>query len=538
MKKNNSIDGFIPRRSVQPEPRATVMPARRQVSRENVRSVSELNQGSIRRSDAEQSPHFRTKSAQSQTYTAPRLRYGSKRIANDSSGINLKPKKSRKKKIILLFLVVLVIVVAMAAWFILSKVDKISNNVLTGGLAGLFNNKPLKKDEQGRTNLLVFGTDSRKPGDSDYQSRPPLTDSLMMISYDHNSQKVSMISVPRDLWVRLEKPCSVGYQSKINAVYYCGLENSNQDFAEATQVLARQMKQVLGFEAQYYVNMNFQAVIDLVDAVGGVEIEIDSPDPRGIYDPNSGNIKFANGPTGLMNGQTTLHLIRARNAEGGYGLSRSNYDREDNQRKVVMALVKKLTSNGTLSDPGKILKVIDAVGDNIKTNIATDELRSVVGMFSKIASQMQSSAMISISLVSATKTDNISGQSVVVPKGGAGNYQSIHQYISEQIKSATPKHEESTITILNGGEINGGAKLLADALDADFIVVEKVGNADRLIDEIGIIYLKRGLDKPKTMEYLKQKTGFRVADDQDYFAKYQSDVVIVLGRKFNKNSLK
>lgn len=259
---------------------------------------------------------------------------------------SLKPKKIKKRLILRMIILLIVICMGLIGYRYVSRLMKAANVIGGGNIIDIFKKEPLKQDQQGRTNFLLFGTESNDVNSE--HGGPLLTDSLMVVSYNNNTKQASMISIPRDLWIKHEKTCFVGNYSKINTVYQCGSDSGKNQKAGA-ETLVRKISQVLGLDIQYYAHIQFQAVIKLVDAVGGVEVMIESPDPRGIYDPNfdwqcnykCNLVKYKNGPSGLMNGQKALALMRARNAQGGYGLPNSNFDREDNQRKVLIALAKK-----------------------------------------------------------------------------------------------------------------------------------------------------------------------------------------------------
>ncbi|MDO4870895.1 MAG: LCP family protein [Candidatus Saccharibacteria bacterium] len=455
-------------------------------------------------------------------------------------------KFSFNKKIVkLIALATVLILMGTAVYYFVNIAGKAANvisNVLEGDASGLLKADPLKQDNQKRTNILIFGTESEDINSQ--HGGPLLTDSIMVASYNNETHQTSMISIPRDLWVRLEKSCVVGYSAKINTVYQCGSDNAKDEKAGA-DALGRKITEITGLDIHYYVHINFASVVSLVNAIGGVEVIIESPDPRGIYDINSdvrcGNktchmVKYPNGPTGLMDGQHALALIRARNAAGGYGLPRSNYDREDNQRKVMAALAKRMMDNGTLLDLNKLIAILDVVGGNIRTNFGTNEMRSAVVAAKEMSSQMSNQTMKSISLVDVTKTGDINGQSVVIPISGDGNYSSIREYIKKQMSMEPFMDEDPTVTILNGSGQTGLAQKVADYAREKNITVSQIGNApDELVNK-GYIYIKAGVEKPQSLEYLKNLFGLQTdVANQAKYGNYSSDFVIVLGKEFVLN---
>ncbi len=434
------------------------------------------------------------------------------------------PKKRRR--IIRWVILVAVIVIGVVIFNYLSRASKILNVIGGGNIIDMLKTDPLKTDEQGRTNFLIFGTESNNTGSN--HGGPLLTDSLMMVSFDSKTNKTSMISVPRDLWVKLEKTCFVGNRSKINTVYQCGSDNGKDEKAGA-EALGRKMAAITGLEMHYYLHLNFQAVEDVVNAIGGVEIVIESPDPRGIYDISTG-IKYKNGPTGLLDGKAALNLIRARNSEGGYGLSRSNYDREDNQRKMVAAIANKMITEGIFNDFDKMVKIFESLGDNLRTNVTMSEIRSVAATFKTISAQFGDDSMNSISMAEVTKTGNMDGQSVVLPISGFENYSAVKQYIQTKMSDPGIAKEAPTLTVLNGSDTPGLAQKLADALSGQGFKVIAVANAPDKISGKGRVYQKTSLEKPKSLEFIKKQYGFSLeALQANQFASYNSDFIIVAG---------
>ena len=135
--------------------------------------------------------------------------------------------------------------------------------------------------------------------------------------------------------------------STLIVVFYCAYAPNQDEKAGAANLMAK-AGEILGLDIQYYIHADWTALVQAVDAVGGVDVTIESTDPRGIYDSSTG-IKYANGEVAHLNGEKALALARARNHNyGDYGLAGGNYDREKNQQKILAALQQKAMSAGTL----------------------------------------------------------------------------------------------------------------------------------------------------------------------------------------------
>ena len=317
------------------------------------------------------------------------------------------------------------------------------SGIFSGNMLDIVKNEPLKKDQYGRTNVLVFGTSE----DNEGHSGALLADSIMVLSVDQKTKKANMISIPRDLWVDYPNSfCSVGREGKINATYLCALEETKDEAAASLQ-FAGKVSEVIGTEVGYFARVNYTVVRDLVDSLGGVTVTIESDDPRGILDrnfdrncPNGPNtchfVKYENGPA-TLDGEHALALSRARNAKGGYGLSGSNFDREKNQQKILKAVQQKALSTGTLTNPNKVLALVESLGDNINSNLKTSELQTVI----KVAQGLNPDSIKSLDLrkpggglSSLVRIGSYGEQSIVQPVTGLKDYSGIQSFIAQNFK--------------------------------------------------------------------------------------------------------
>lgn len=267
----------------------------------------------------------------------------------------------------------------------------------------------LKEDEKGRSNILVFGTAE----DDEGHSGAMLADSILVVSLDQKTGEGKMFSVPRDLWVEYGMACTVGYQGKINATYMCAKAMNQGDAKAAGAYFANKVGEIFGMEIPYFIGVDFAAVRGVTDALGGIDVDVYSDDPRGLYDINM-KLNLAPGVNHL-NGETALRLARARNSAGGYGLSRSNFDREINQQRIIQAMFKKASNIGFLANVGGVLDLLNSLGENVKTNITMGEVRKVIDVLGNGA------GVESVDSSGFFKTGMIGAASVVVPKAASVN---------------------------------------------------------------------------------------------------------------------
>jgi LCP family protein required for cell wall assembly len=237
-----------------------------------------------------------------------------------------------------------------------------------------------------------------------------------------------MLSIPRDLWVDIP---GYGYQ-KINAAYEDGrADNFSQPgyFSGGMGLLDDVINQDLGLQCQYYALIDYTAFRDAVNAVGGITITINSPDPRGLYDPYA-NLSLPNG-TVTLDGQQALDLARARgDGPGAFGFPQADFDRTQHQRQMLVAVEQKALSLGVLSNPVKIGDLFDAIGNNVQTNFKTDDVQALYGIGRKININNIRSLTLNESggntLIESYITP--AGEDALIPIAGIGNYGAIQAY--------------------------------------------------------------------------------------------------------------
>lgn len=453
------------------------------------------------------------------------------------------PKVAKKRKRPKLRIKYILIALAFLAVFGLGyfglKIFLAGNNIFNGNLFDVFSNKSLKRDSFGRTNILMFGTSEDSPAHIE-EGSGSLTDSIMVISLDQDKKNAVMFSVPRDLWVDYGQACISGYQGKINVVYECAKEGTSVQ--AGAQKLKGIVGEVFGLDIQYYAKVNYSALKDAVNAVGGINVTIDSDDPRGVYDPNFDwqcnfrckMVKWPNGPAQL-DGEHALALARARNAAGGYGLGGGNFDREQYQQKILLAVKEKAVSAGTLANPIAVSGLIDSLGNNIETNFETSELKTLV----ELAGSINKTSIKSISLVDKNEplvtTGSYSGQSIVRPVAGISDFSEIQSYIRLQLSGNTNTGEDATIEVLNGTDLSGIASKKETEFESQGLVITSIGDAPTRSSYGKLQWFDlTGGSKPQTanklMEVLKEpNSGSSLPEG----VQSDADFVIIIGNGAN-----
>lgn len=295
-----------------------------------------------------------------------------------------KPKKRFKwlKVLLLLFLFglltilfVLVVILAMDVKNFSGASQKLFG---TSNVLDMIPPQQLQASSDGTVNFLVAGYSADDPG----HGGATLTDSIMVVSINKNTGKGYMLNIPRDLYVQIPGHGS----AKINEAYQDGQRDGFNEPGYPSGgmgLLTKIVEDVTGQDIPYYFLVNYAAVRDTVNALGGITVTINSPDPRGIYDPGfkpeeGGPLKLPNGPS-TIDGQTALNLTRARGlAPGSYGFPQADFNRSQHQQAVLVGIMNKLSWRAVL-DPRQNKALFDAVANNTQTNLKISE---VIPMFS------------------------------------------------------------------------------------------------------------------------------------------------------------
>ena len=420
-----------------------------------------------------------------------------------------KKKKSKVGRFFKWFFVVLLILVLGAGVYLYFWGDGILKK-LTGGKGdvwsaiGAFTSEtydPLKADENGRTNVLVFGTsgfDKDGSGFSGYEhDGSNLTDSIMVVSLDQDAGDVAIVSLPRDLYAGYT--CTA--TSKINEVYWCNNQYGDNEAAGA-EALQAKIKEILGIDTQYWVHMNWGALVNIVDSIGGVTIKLDED----IDDEWYTGAVYQAGVEYTISGLDALALSRAR-----HGTEYGDFSRAASQQKILIGIKNKVVEKGLgLSEA---LSIINAVGDNLTMNFEMSELKT--GMHLLESFDLDSIRQIPLwdDSTNYMTFGNRDGISYVIPTAGFGVYGPLQAYVSQQLKSNPAEREGSVIIVYNGTGEAGIAAQEQEILAEKGFPVKEVANAPegeyKYTQDVEIYDASEGL-KPETKKALEKYYGLEM----------------------------
>lgn len=457
----------------------------------------------------------------------------------------IKKPMSRRKKILLRGVLPVFLVILAFGGFIgykaVTNVNKVFHGNVFSDVTAAFNSSPLKGEDAGRVNILLAGDSVDDMGHGGAQ----LTDSILILSINTKDHSAFLLSVPRDLWVYVP---GISSWQKINAA------NTAAKFSQAGYPnggmgqLEEIVQNDLGIPIDYYGLMDYGAFKDAVDAVGGVTVTINSPNPRGLYDPYT-NIKLPNGPV-TLDGQEALNLARSRgDGPGAYGFPSSDFDRTMHQRMLFTAVAEKATSLGVLANPVKISDLINTLGNNFQTDMSLQNVLRLVqitkGMnLQNVQSYAYSSTLTGAPASSAILTGYIdpgTGEDALSPTVGIGNYSQMTQYYQTLTSDNPIAKEQPTAVILNGSNTVGLATKEATTLKSQGFTVPSV--ADATAEYPGTMIIDNtNSTKPNSLKALQKlfpgttvtsTTGTAEAREAQ---NYTADFVVILGQNWDNTT--
>lgn len=444
-----------------------------------------------------------------------------------SKSLRLKPK--RKWKLKLTLLIIFIAILGIGGYFVI-KLLGISGSIFGGG-GSIFDiwqpAEKLLQDENGRTNILIFGTEGDGIDTTQYDGGQ-LTDSIMVLSLNQSTKDAYMVSLPRDLYVQHTCPSLGTSAGKLNETYYCNYASLEHDGDEnyAASYFMEKVGEVTGLSVQYFIHLDWTALVSLVDTIGG----IDFTPPVDIYDAPT-SINYDAGVTVHLNGERTLALARAR-----YGLSGGDFDRGINQQRIIQAIVSKVVSMDLLKNPIAAWQIVESLGNN---HLRTNFKYSDVGTAANLSKDFDMNNIISLPLVDydndiyLVKTSNVGGSSVVIPSAGTYDYSGIHDYINKNLTANPVVKEAAIIDVLNGSGVSGQAATEAENL---YNVGFTIGTTYNAPDEdyqkpVYIYQINPGFSE--TVKALKKRYGVDIIQGlPNGMDEVEVDFLIILGPAF------
>jgi polyisoprenyl-teichoic acid--peptidoglycan teichoic acid transferase len=318
--------------------------------------------------------------------------------------------KKKWFKILFFFLLILFFVGGFFMWKTGSVLNKISDGgfikTLVHNIPGI--EKKLEGEEDGRINILLLGIRGvNLPGGGN------LSDTIILFSVKPQENKISMISIPRDLYVTVPETQS---KQKINAVHHYGEEKEE---GKGLEYMKEVVGEVTGLPIHYSGRIDFAGFENLIDAIGGVEINLEKPfeepiqfnkpevcdgDNGGVFTVPTGKYQYKKNEKGKIVAQYPLCTNRNTECGGVFKLpagnqildgekalcyvrsreTSSDFQRARRQQEIIQLVKDKMFSIGTLTDFSKVSKIFDALGNNVKVDMELWEMQRLYEIYKEM----------------------------------------------------------------------------------------------------------------------------------------------------------
>lgn len=325
-----------------------------------------------------------------------------------------------------------------------------------------------------RINILVIGLDV-----ADDETEAARSDSIIVVSVDPSGGPISMLSVPRDLYV----PIATYGENRINTAYFLG---EVKDYPGGGPALLRTtLEQTLGIPIDYYVSVDFDGFRELIDEIGGVSISVETD----IYDPEfpdgNGGTMVISIPAGeyTMDGELALQYARSRHTT-------SDFDRAARQQRLLLAIRDAVLVRESMPSLLTKLPVIyGTLSQSVRTDMSLDDLINLTRLASTLDLKDVQGAVIDSTMTTRYITDE--GWDVLLPipekihpvvqrlftsapaaLSGASAADSVA--VSDQVAA-----EAASVVLVNGSGQAGLAEAAAAYLRAQGVPIRQAVELDR-----------------------------------------------------------
>lgn len=387
---------------------------------------------------------------------------------------------------------------------------------------------PIAWDGNSRVTILLMGLDY----DDTEARRVPRTDTMMVLSMDPQSKTAGIMSIPRDTWVNIP-----GFDyAKINTAYFLG--ESYKLPGGGAGLAVQTVESFLGVPINYYAQIDFDAFTQLIDEIGGVDINVPQKikvsviggytvhGPNGDYTREEKVLK-----PGLqtLDGRTALAYARDRHTDGG------DFDRAARQQQLVQAVRNKVLNLNMLPTLiAKAPQLYSELSSGIHTNLTLSQIIQLAMSASEIPPEnIHYGLMGPDSALNGTSPD---GQAILIPL--MEKFREVRDAtfatggpLASSVVSADSaelvKQEAARISVRNGSTTGGLAETTAAYFQNQGLTIVEVGNDNQTSSS----YVIDITGKPNTISYLAKTLGLTTSQIRSaaYDPNSSVDVIVVLG---------
>lgn len=382
-------------------------------------------------------------------------------------------------------------------------------------------------DGKERLNILLIGADKQGGGHR--------TDTLITVSIDPVTRKVAMFSLPRDtvdvpippgparsLWGRV-------YRQKINSFYLNNYRRADvwpgKESVRGYNGLKATLGELYGLDIKYFIEVDFDGFKAVIDAVGGVTVNVQVPVVDDEYPAGVGRNLRLYIPSGIqhMNGSQALRYARSRNTS-------NDFDRGARQQRILLSIREQ-------ADPQVLIprlpELIEALKRTVKTDIPLDQLPNLLGLAGEVDTKDIRSYVFSPPLYSSAPCGTDRG-CIVVPKVAAIRKAVTNAFTVDPEREARREAlsaEGATVWVLNGtDEANRGTNVAGYLEDQGMQASAPRGKPEGPVpaDTEIVVYNGAEAELAATIAYLEQR--FKVTATLANDPAIRADVVITIGR--------
>ncbi len=442
---------------------------------------------------------------------------------NTKEVLNRIPKKTITISVPLIAMIIIVVTLFAG---IAKAVSSINMSVFFA-IAG----EELEADLQGQTNFLLLGTGGEKHDGGN------LTDSIIVASLDIDKQIVTMLSIPRDYYI---KDDIVG-NSKINEVYYYAKKHYDDNSEKGVEHLKTKIEQLMGIDIHYWIKIDFKGFTEMIDAIGGIDVDVkeDIFDP---YYPKDGTYEYE--PFSIqkgyqhLNGETALKYARSRKTT-------SDFDRADRQQQILYAVKDQALKTNVIFSRQKVENILQVLKNNLETNITIKEILTLGSLTEKLTPDsiihklLHDNDLDCGGFLYTPERKYYNDQYVLLPAGGQ---KFVHWYADLIFNHPQLSVESPTLHLLNGTKVVGVAGETKQILQRYCFDVVRFGNARNQEIKQTTYYYRQNFNEKgdpvesrpnEALDFLQKLIpGKESTDIPEEYSDYKADIIIEMGTDY------